>query len=91
MNPLKLKNNIKSIQVITIICNFETNKAEKMSNKKEVTSSYIHEKSNIVPEWVKQLADLKEKIRSDIHAPNNETKSGIKYLHPFDVPRSAKQ
>jgi hypothetical protein len=62
-----------------------------MSNDNKITSAYIHEKSNVVPEWVKKLDDLKKQIRSDIHATSNRNDSGIKYLHPLDVPGSPKR
>jgi hypothetical protein len=62
-----------------------------MSNKKKAAEGYIHEKSNSIPMWVKQLDDFKAKIRHDLHSTTSEAESGIKYLHPIDVPGSAKR
>lgn len=62
-----------------------------MSDNNNITSSYIREKSNIVPEWVKKLDTYKDKIINDIHTSGCSTDSGVKFLHPIDVPNPPKR
>lgn len=60
--------------------------ADKKENPILVSESYIHEKSEFVPDLVKKLDDLKNKIRSNLINHTSEKIDGIKFCHPFDVP-----
>lgn len=50
----------------------------------EVSESFIHLKSNSVPNWVKNLEALKLKIREKINNPNSSELKGIKFVNPLN-------
>ena len=55
----------------------------------EISESYIHLRSDEVPEWVKNIDSLKAKIRKNILNSNSQDKiEGVAFCHPIDVPSS---
>jgi hypothetical protein len=55
----------------------------------EISESYIHLRSDEVPEWVKNLDSLKAKIRENILNSNSQNNiEGVTFCHPIDVPSS---
>jgi hypothetical protein len=55
----------------------------------EISESYIHLRSDEVPEWVKNLDSLKAKIRENILNSNYQNNiEGVTFCHPIDVPGS---
>lgn len=55
----------------------------------ELSESYIHLRSDEVPEWVKNLDTLKTKIRENLMNPNTQKNiEGVTFCHPIDVPSS---
>ena len=55
----------------------------------EISESYIHLRSDEVPEWVKNIDSLKAKIRDNIMNSNSQDKiEGVTFCHPIDVTSS---
>ena len=55
----------------------------------EISESYIHLRSDEVPQWVKNIDALKAKIRDNIMNSNSQDKiEGLTFCHPIDVPSS---
>jgi hypothetical protein len=53
----------------------------------ELSESYIHLRSDRVPEWTKNLKSLKAKIREKLMNPDSQKEiEGITFCHPIDVP-----
>lgn len=52
-----------------------------------VSDSFIHIKSDEVPDWVKGLEEFKSKIRDTIVNKESEIKiQGVTFCHPINVP-----
>jgi hypothetical protein len=56
-----------------------------------ISENYIHLRTETVPDWVKSLETLKLKIRAELENPSEDSKSGIKFCHPIDVPSKENQ
>jgi hypothetical protein len=57
----------------------------------KASENYIHLRTEVVPDWVKNLETLKLKIRAELENPSSESKNGIKFCHPIDVPSKENQ
>jgi len=51
------------------------------------SENFVHLKSNVVPDWVKKLDLLKDKIHAALENPS-EGVDGVKFCKPIDVPPS---
>jgi hypothetical protein len=60
------------------------------TNKNITDSSYTYEKSDIVPDWVSKLDDLKSKIKAHLHSPDSGKDIDVQFCHPVNVPASKK-
>lgn len=55
----------------------------------EISDSYIHLRTDNVPEWVKNLDAFKLKIKESLmNPPSQSNLTGITFCHPIDVPPS---
>ena len=59
-------------------------------NKNIPENSYTYEKSDIVPDWVSKLDDLKSKIKAQLHSPDSGKNIGVQFCHPINVPAPKK-
>ncbi len=60
------------------------------SKETNIDSSYIYERSEVVPDWVNKLDDFKSKIKTTLHSTENGNTIDIQFCHPIDVPNSKK-
>lgn len=60
--------------------------SEDKSHLINLSENYVHLKSDVVPDWVKNLSTLKAKIRAQLDSPTKEGVPGIKFVKPIDVP-----
>jgi len=54
--------------------------------KEPIIDSYTHMKSDVVPEWVNKLDELKEKIKANIYSPDGAKANDVTFCHPINVP-----
>jgi hypothetical protein len=76
---------------MSVNCSIFTTKLNYMAKEEivEISESYIHLRSDEVPEWVKNLDSLKAKIRENILNSNSQNNiEGVTFCHPIDVPSS---